>query len=492
MKLKKIISLAAASSMAVTMLGGCGTTKEETKKDITLKYLMLGPAGQEDQQMVFTEFNKRLQEKLPGVKVDFEVADGADYQQRFMLIQAGGEQLDIVGTYGIDFNNEVSNDSFMALDDLLDEYGKETKAALPDWLFDYMTVNGKIYGIPAYQQLSTPFGIYMPKEYAEKYMNFDEFKAAVQSQDFEKVYQITDSYAEALKNDGKLGCGIDIADVVYMTKEFINTQFAAEKTGDKQYNVDYFWFEDAEKEYYKWAHEWYQKGYIRKDVMTETDKDSKIFNNDGGYAMFINQVNPMMDEKHKDYVSVPFSDRYTIPAKSAAGGVAIMSGCEHPEEAMQVLNILHTDKEMYNLLTYGIEGTHYKKVDDNTIEVPYDSTQGGTNDKYGLYRWIIGNTELSYNTQLDSEEMNKWIFETVNKAEDKSDFIGFVLDTSSFQDNIDQLTAIKDQYKKSLMYGTLDDWEAKLDEWEKKAEASELNMVKEEMQKQVDEFLKNK
>lgn len=491
MKLKKLISLAVVSATVVTMLGGCGAEKQTATEDITLKYLMMGPAGQEDQQMVFTEFNKRLQEKLPGVKVDFEVVDGSDYQQRFMLIQAGGEKLDIAGTYGIDFTKEVQNESFLAIDDLLDEYGKETKEALPDWLFDYMKVDGKTYGVPAYQQLDTPYGLRLPKEYAEKYMNFDEFTTAVQTRDFTKVYEIIDSYCEALKNDGKLGCGIDVADIVYHTNEFVNTQFGAKKQDDGSYKIDYFWFSDDEKDYYKWAHEWYNKGYIRKDVMTATDQSTKKYS-EGGYAMFFDQINPMAEAKNPDYVSVPIWDHYKIPAKSAAGGVAITSSCEHPEEAMKLLNILHTDKEMYNLITYGIEGTHYTKVDDNTIEVPYESSSAGTNDKYGLYAWIIGNTELKYDTQFDSEAMNKWIFEEVNQAEDRSDFIGFVLDTTEIQDSIDQITAIKDQYKKSLMYGTLDNWESELAEWEKKAEASNIAQVTEEIEKQVNEFVKNK
>ena len=38
-----------------------------------------------------------------------------------------------------------------------------------------------------------------------------------------------------------------------------------------------------------------------------------------------------------------------------------------------LLNLLNTDKEIYNTLVWGVEGKHYKKVADNRIETIKDS-----------------------------------------------------------------------------------------------------------------------
>ena len=38
-----------------------------------------------------------------------------------------------------------------------------------------------------------------------------------------------------------------------------------------------------------------------------------------------------------------------------------------PELAMKVLNLFYTDADIMNLLSYGVEGVHYKKLDNGFI-----------------------------------------------------------------------------------------------------------------------------
>lgn len=493
MLLKRIVCALSAFFVAVSVIG-CTDKKSAQSEDVVLKYIMVGPAGQEDQRMVFDEFNRKLQEKIPGVSIDFEIIAASDYKQRFMLIQAGGEKVDIVGTYGLDFQYEVENQTFISLDELLDKYAKETKEILPDWLFDYMKVDGKIYGIPAYQQIDTPYGIFMQKKYADKYMDIEKFKNALQSKQYTAVYDMIDDYAQKLLENGEIGLGLDCGMITSLAYENLKSNFVLERQGDKKYKVLYQFMSDVYKEQYERTHNWYKKGYIRKDVMTASDQASKKFLDEGGYVMWSDQIGPEdpSSERYQNFYQIPLSDHYRIPSSSAAGGVAIMASCEYPDKAMQVLNLLHSNKELYNLLSYGIEGVHYKKLDENKIEVPYNSTQGSINDKYGLYRWIIGNTEISYDTQYDTELIKNWVFNEVNKAEEKSDFIGFNLNTSNIQNQIDQIAAIKGQYMGTLANGVSENWQEQYAEWMTKLDAVGIDKVIQEIQKQVDEFLENK
>ena len=497
MKLKRTAAVVAAATMAASFCG-CGTNgKIQTKEksdDIRLKYIMPGPTGQQDQRMVFDKFNEKLHEKFPKITVDFEIIEPSDYKQKFLLMLASDERVDIAATYCLDYVSDVQNGSFIELDDLLDEYGKETKAALPDWLFDYMKVNDKIYGIPAYQQLDTPYAFYLPKQYAQ-YLDIEGFKNALYTNDFEKSYELVDSYCKKLSDEGKIAYGIDVSMIPYSTDAYESVKYpcAVRKTDSGKYEAFYPFTDKIYTDFYKWARSWYEKGYIRKDVLTADNTGEQKFKTENGYVMWGDQTNPMMTDKYgENFEIIPIHNYYKVPAQSAAGGVGITSMCKEPEAAMQVLNLLHSDKELYNLITYGIEGTHYKKTGEESIEVEYEGTQAKSTDKYGLWKWIIGNTELSYMTQNDSEAMKKWVFEDVNKAEKRSEFIGFVLNTENIQDKLDQVNAVAGEYFNALSNGTNADWEAKFEEFKSKAEAAGINDCLAECEKQVNDFIENK
>ncbi len=497
-KTLKAVSLIALLTVTAGLMQGCSTEKNVKVPDepVTLKYVMMGPGRQKDSQEVGEKFNEKLHEYLPNVTVDINVIDMADYKQQVLLMQTSKEQLDIVNTYGLDFSTEVSNGSFLDMTDLLDEYGKETKEALPDWLFDYMTIDGKIYGVPSYQMLTNLRCLITQKEYAEKYLDVDGLKNELYNNTFftEKTAQIINDYLGKLANDGKIGMGanmyneLPLAGYESVTDNFImNTE---------THEIVYKFETDVMKEQYKRHSDWYKKGWIRKDALSYTDEGNAKGYKDG-YVLWDFSYSPWTaasaSKDGTEFIAIPFKDYYPIPKDNAAGGTAISASCEHPAEAMQFINLLQTNKELYNMLVYGIEGIHYTKTGDNTVETPYGETPTA-NDNYGLYKWIVGNTELAYTTQdqPNPEEYHKWVFDEVNKSEHRSELIGFVPDMEMIENNIAQLSAVKGEYMRSLASGALgDEWESYYNEWMEKTNAAGVDDVKAELQKQVDEFLKN-
>ena len=49
---------------------------------------------------------------------------------------------------------------------------------------------------------------------------------------------------------------------------------------------------------------------------------------------------------------------------------AVASTCKNPEKALEFLNLTYTDKDVINLIIYGIEGKDYVKVSDNVVKYP--------------------------------------------------------------------------------------------------------------------------
>lgn len=502
-QLIKATALTLAAVTASACMQGCSGDKSATKsgENITLKYVMAGPGRQKDSKLVNEKFNEKLHEYLPNVNVDFEVIEMANYKQDFLLKQTGKEQVDIANVYGLNFNEEVSNGTFIAIDELLEKYGKETKEALPAWLFDYMKINDEIYGIPSYQMIGTLRCLVAPKDIADKYLDVEglENELYTNGKLTEKAAQIIEDYvaktAEAgvLTNYGAASIWNELPLLGWESIQGADNFLMNSKTHEIGYKFDI----PEMKESYKRHAEWYQKGWLRQDSLSYSD-EGQARGYKGGYVIWDEGYSPWINETiSKDgteFITIPFEDHYTIPSSNAAAGTAITATCEHPEEAMQVLNLMQTNKELYNLFVYGIEGTHYTKTGEETIETSYGETPSSS-DAYGTYKWIAGNTELAYITQdqPNPEEYKKWVFEECNGTDVRSELIGFVLDTDPISDKVAQLSAIKSEYMRSLASGALGaDWEKEYDAWIEKAKAAGLEDVRAEIKKQIDEFLANK
>lgn len=495
MKKGKIFkSIAFVLGLAASMSTMTACTKKTSKDEtITLKYLMPGPGHQQDSEEVYRAFNEKLHEYLPNVNVDIECISTAEYNQQYLLMQTGGTQMDIVNTYGLSFATEVKNGSFLDITELLDEYGKETKEALPEWLFDYMKVDGVLYGVPSYQMLGSGRALITQKEFADKWLDVEGLKKELYNNSYftDKAAKILDTYMENLSKNGKVFYGAaPYNETVMNGYEAISDNFVI----DKQTHKVYYKFEtDAIKNQYKRHAEWFKKGYIRQDALSCTDESNKKGMGEG-YVLWDVNYTPWVDKTTSkdgtEFITIPVNDHYIIGNSNAAGGTAISAGTKYPEEAMRVINLLQTNKELYNLLVYGIEGKHYTKISEERIETPYGE-QGKSSDMYGIYKWIVGNTKLAYLTQAQPDNFKEWVFNEVNTSEDRSELIGFVLKNDSIADILTQLAAIKDEYMKTLATGALKEgWEAYYNEWMRKIKVAGVDTAREEIQKQVDEFLK--
>lgn len=489
MKKTKIMSAVLAAVLAAASLTGCGTKKEN--ENVVLKYIMPGPGTQEDSQEVWAAFNDKLHEKLPNVSVEFEVIPLSEYKQKVMLMMSAREQIDIINNYGLEFATEVGNGSFVALNDLLDKYGKETREALPEWLWDYQTIDGNIYGVTSYQMMGQTRCFCTLKELADKYLDTEALtKAFDNNVNFsQEIYDILTDYCAAVK-----GAGINFKTVSIlnlMGYDSITGSYGIRYNDDKCEVVDMYINDSAETRY-KLANDWYKAGYIRSDALSANDDDNYKGKIDG--MLFWDEVYTpyqadILSEKYgAEIITIPYDVDPFIGYKALAGGTSISSSSEYPEEAMQVINLLQSDAELYNLLVFGIEGENYTKLDDTHIQTTY-SGSATANDSYGLYKWIVGNTSLAYNIQSEPEGYNEWAFDEVNSSPNRSKLMGFQADTTEIADMISQVNSIKSQYLQPLNVGAAGDWQATYEEYKQKSEQAGESKIIAELQKQIDEFL---
>lgn len=495
MKFKKLAAwfLSVLTLISCTACGG-GVSKVSNEK-VTIKYVMAGPGKQADSTRVWEAFNKKLQEKLPNVTVEFEIIPLADYSQKFMLMQTAGEQIDIANTYSLNFPLEVKNGTFLKLNDLYEEYAEGMKESLPQWVLDYGRVDGELYQIPTYQMLMLPYGIRTQAEYADKWLDKEALKSAIENSENslfpEEAYDVLEDYLAKLKENGKIQYGFDTGFQGFISGYDIITDRYAIRQDDEDCKVVYIYDTPEYKATIKRLSEWYKKGYIREDSLSATDND-QIRGKMDGMVVWSGQTHPDYLEQAlaagKSLYEQWISDDYYIPMNNEAAGTAILANTKHPKEAMQVLDIIQSDKELYNMLVFGIEGEHFTRVDEDTIET-ISGKMPVSSDRYGLYSWIVGNTSLCYAWQNQDKAYHNWCFNTINKSENRSKLIGFVPDLTKVSSKLSQITAIKGEYMTSLVSGALPNWEQRYNEWMNKIKIAGNEDIINELQAQVDEFL---
>ncbi|MDQ0889602.1 putative aldouronate transport system substrate-binding protein [Paenibacillus sp. V4I9] len=529
--LKSVFSKTIILSMATALiLSACGKTESpkpststdvkatattETAKPVTLKFVTMGPGKQADSQEVWDEFNKKLATLLPNTKVEFEAVLSTEFANKWKLMAASSEPIDIAWTgYLLDYPGEVNKGSYVELDALVDKYAPEIKKEVPAWVLDRARVNGKLYAIPGYQQAvdSRPT-MRVPKEFIDK--GYIDPKVAQDT--FYKYgpvskesFAVIEGYLEKLKANNQLRKGFSPNVLWSMyNHNFITTLPNYILTGDykdpKSLKVVNQFETDKEQLFIKTMTDWYAKGYIRKDILSLQNQRQDEGKPDGNIAWFHSMIGSIEDQSKAESTRwgfpvqvIPMEEKYVISALSDATNLAISRTSKNPERAMQLLNLLNTakGKDLYNLLVWGIEGKHYKKISDNKIETIGYQGSGTADAKYGAFKYALGNTANSFETQADPTNFTQ-IWKDTNAGAVVSPLLGFKPNLDPIKTDLAQVQAVVKEYAGApsaliLESGAVPDSDAKYKEFMDKMKKAGSDKVTAELQKQVDEFLKTK
>jgi putative aldouronate transport system substrate-binding protein len=498
--MKKVICLILVAGMLMGFSGCVQKKNAQNGAAVTLKWVMPGPGEQQDSEMVWNEFNKKLK-GYPGmenVTIDFDVIPQADYVQKFLLLQTSSDKMDIVQTYTLDFPTEVRNGTFIEIQALIDKEAPDLKTAMPHWMWGYGKVDNKTYMVPIYQQMnSVVWGLRTAKESADKYMDASKVqKVFSQSKYFdESCYDVVEEYLAKLKEADKLGLGFNGGAQATKGYEGIANNYSVSTYEGKPIVYNSFQTPASRLKYLKMG-EWFQKGYIRKDVLSakRSDDNGKV----NGNAIWFDQTlkgEEARDSKKYSFgiTNIPIQDYFFIPSGAAAGGNCIAKISKSPETAIKFLELMNSPKgkELYNLLVYGIEGTHYTKIAEDKIETKDYVGLPTASSKYGLWKWILGNVSMAYDTQVEFEGWKNYIFDEVNKGPNtiKSKLIGFTPNIRPIETKLAQIATVCNEYGGPLGAGALPDYKEKFEEFMVKLDKAGNQEVIAELQKQVDEFL---
>ncbi|MBE9914453.1 ABC transporter substrate-binding protein [Paenibacillus donghaensis] len=452
-----------------------GSQAQNTEKEKPVKliwYTISGP--QKDQDKVMAEVNKYTREKI-NAEIDLRLIDWGDYSQKMQVIAASGEPFDIAFTSSWAFNyvESARKGYFYELDDLLDKYGQGIKKALNPAFLEGSKVNGHNYAIPTNKELPAQAVWRFNKTLADKY-NLDVSKATTLEslepmlktvkENEPDVYPIPSNISPYLPFDFALE-GIPVG-VPIDTKDF------------KVINV---WDTPETKQVFDTMHKYYQAGYLPPDVATKQGNEHE---KTGKWLLDKQHTVPFADIQWSDslgykVVSTPIHKPIVFNWSVTGSMQAISAKTKHPEKAMEFLNLLNTDEHLRNLINYGLEGVHYKKLSEDTFEPIPDSG-------YSMPSFTLGNMFLLY--KLKDDPKDKWEqYQKFNESATNAPLLGFQFDPTNVMTEIANVKNAVDEYGPALNTGSVDPAKV-LPQAIEKLKAQGIDKIIAECQKQLDEW----
>ncbi|MDQ0194214.1 ABC transporter substrate-binding protein [Paenibacillus wynnii] len=443
-------------------------------------YLPGGP--DKDVESVEKEINAYLKDKINATLKINQLSWDKPADKVNLMIQSG-EVFDMTFTW--DFLSNAAKGAYHPLEDLLDQYAKETKEQINPAYLQAATVNGHLFAVPTEKELGQSVGFAFDKAVVDKYkFDVDSLKKL---EDIEPMLQTIKD-----KEPGMTPLFMNHTDTLFWFPVYPNAE-DIDGSNDIPTMLDY----DSMKvfneydtpemlERLKLIHKWYEAGYINKNGATDKTELKDAVKNGKAWFTYGN-MNPTSTNDWSKLAGRPMQIKTLLPVrvgtKSLQGSMlAVSRTSKNPERSMMFINLIHTDPVLYNMLTFGIEGKHYKKLDNNTVEFVPDSGYSSVS------QWMIGNVLLSY-INKDEDPTRVELYKKWNENSTISPVLGFVFDSSKVQSQIGALTNIVKQYKNTLFTGQRDP-EPTLKEMNQKLKAAGVDAVINELQSQLDAFQK--
>lgn len=476
---KRIGAGLVAAAMSLS-LASCGEKNATNEKNPTLKWMIVAEECT-DIASINEEVSKITNEKF-GFNVELKFISSGAYTEKMRMYMASGAEWDLCFTGWVNpYITAVENGSYAPLSKLLDEYGKETKEIIGEDFLKDAYVGDEIYAIPNYQVSFIQHAVWVQKNLADKY-NFDLTKVTNLNE--------LEPFLEVIKKNEpdifpyRLNWGVEL---------FYNRKYEAIKSGigidTSIENAQPILLRDT-PEYQKGMktyRDWYEKGYIRKDVASIGD-DSADMNN-GRYAVFASNWKPGSQEIFKtqygiEYIPVKLGDAYVDNGATRPAMTAINKDSKYQKEAMQLINFVNSDTQIMDLISFGIEGKHYTRDENGKVSVIKDSGYGSSGSSWKFGNQFIASLEVGMADDVYTETQR------LNAEARKSAIFGFNLDTKPVVNEISQVSAIIKEYN-CVNNGSRDPKEY-YSEMESRLKAAGEDKIFEEVKKQLNDFYASK
>ncbi len=487
--MKKLLSLVLACLMMISVLAGCGkpatngkTTAGtgEGKDEPTEIIWMVRNDEPANYSAVMEAVNAKLLEDL-NMTLDLRFIAPGDYDTKMQMAMAGGDDWDLCFTshWANNYVGAAGKGALLELTpEMLAENAPNLMATIPEKLWDGVKVNGSVYAMINYQAMYDQAGMQFLTSAIEE-QNIDVSKINSMETLNAAIGQLAKAYPDkyATRGGGMIITEIFLQENPICTILNLPVLCFDEETKKIDNNKFFELIEPSLQSFKLWK----DNNWVPADAATMKDENTLL--NQGMILSRYQRMKPGVETALKnnhglDFTVIPLGQPVisTNAVQSTLTGVNVNS--KHPEKAMQLYDYIFSNKEVANMLFFGLEGQDYNLVDGRVER---------TDGCWTVPQWQLGNQFNAMLTVGDEEG----IWEETIKGNEEAGYdalFGFVPDRALIETELANLEAIWMEYKDILYYG-LQDYKTVIPEMMDKMERAGLEKVTAELQTQVDEFL---
>ena len=477
------------------------STGPDISEEVTLVMYLIGDRPVDNDE-VFAKINERLKAEI-NATIDVKFMSWSEYEQKYPLIFASGEDWDIIYTADWCFYNaQATKQGYYEITrEALETYAPMSAETMYPEAWEQAKVNDKVYMLPMNYKEITAY-VYMARgDLMDKYgitsvASLDEAEsymdAIVENEpslipidvgsDYDKLFLYDRMWKKANWESEEKVIGVGPWQAMASVSELDDS---AAVLG----NFDQPEFLDVITR----LKDWKDRGFWSKNAVVNTQNNTESFQAGKSALALMNantakSVYASVTAEHPEWDVRVFDAQDGVPPvlnSYLANGMSIFSKSKNPERALMALDYLRNDEEVNSLFCYGIEGKHWEASGDGTlVSLPdssnyaYDSNcnWGVRNDAY--WRVIEGGIPNL------PELTNGW--QDTARSER---YQTFVFNDESVKNEIAAIGEIFDTDYKLLGLGFTDDPEADIAKLREKMEAAGAQKVYDEIQKQALEFI---
>lgn len=467
------------------ILVGCGK-KESAKNDkyTTIVWYQIGDKSKDFDQ-VMKALNKKVVKKI-GVKIDVRMISFGDYAKKMQIINTSGENYDIAFTArDYNYSDNARKGAYLDVTKLIPKYAP----ALSDRMEGgKVNVDGKSYGIPTNNIGASNFYWTFNEDMLKKNNISVDNVGSLQS-----LEPVLKEFKEKNKDENvKYIFAVDQSFRIKENFDFLlsDTIPLGVSTDKDTGQIENFLALPQAIKDFESMHQYYQEGYINKDVARSTDSSINLSKDNASWFMRQQESGEAAAGKKgiEQVTGYPVTLRaYTDSCQGISNATvalhAISATSKHPKEALKLLNLLNTDKDLATTLVYGLKGEHYNLNSDGTVK--FTKKQGD----YNMGAWCLLKSELlplpTKQTDAEKQALANYV-----KDAKKSPALGFFFDTSKVKTEISAVESVMAQYQTDLNVGAIDP-DVMLPKVEKDLQKAGLDKIQDEAQKQYTAWRKD-
>ena len=470
----------------------------DTSQEVNLVLYAVGTKGP-DHERVIALVNERMKE-LINTTIDVEIIPLSDFQTRYPLVLAGGDDVDMIITHPRigPFSTNADNGAFLALsDDFLNKWMPETMKSQAPMSWRQSMYKGNLYYVPRNQSdYEQAYGVVVIKELREKYgipeiTNVDEFEQYLFA--IAKGEQGTGLFA--FYANPTLPISWVFLNSVNNWLGFGSVSWDADNPG--RINPDDIFIPALTPEYREYClrmANWAKEGVWPSNAITNVTHTGDLFKEGKSASDICNYkaanadiVEMEKQGKTAEYFCLMPDTANTRISPYGNDGLAITYFSKHPERAALAIDVMKNDPVINNLLQGGIEGEHYILNADNTHS-------NGPN--YEGYPW--GGWAWCLRSQLNPTEGGLYPavkamrqkYDSMNIDPDRFTIDGFTFDNTGLEAESALINSLNQEWSASFDLGVFgDETDAKLDEYVALLKEAGIEKILQATKDQLAQFL---